>query len=504
MKDFFAGMKADTLLLLLVLAGACLAVVSAARLVPIPYQIDYGEGSMLEGALRIVHSQPLYSDPFNFPVVLHMYGPAAYGAVALVLPGGTISLPVARMLILTCCLALSLLLTYILRCMIGSWRVGLAFGFLLSTLPAFRFWLYLLRADVIGIVLSVAGLALYIRNPRLWYWSIPFFGLAVFCKYTLIAAPLAVFIHLIVQRQWKRGTGFAAALGLLCALAFAVLQITTDGWFAFHMFSTHPDPYSLRQFFGLAGLVWLSAPVVTGLALWYVAQNFRSPGRNLAAIYFVTSCITALSAGKLGSTTNHFLEWMVASCLCAGLAYSLLMTKYPRTVAPITVLLGVSVLVGVVVQNRPNQQPTLELAECGKAYQYVRNSSSSRILSESLSPLLMAGKPILLSDPFAYSQFVKRGLWTDRKVEQLVSQKYFDLIVLGSDPSQMKMRGSELWSDWFIDAADQNYRTVARFGCRGAAVMLEPIPPSSSPSNAALMSDRRRDITKARLVSSPE
>jgi hypothetical protein len=472
-------MKADALLLLLVLIAGCLAVASAARLVPIPYQIDYGEGAMLEGALRILHSQPLYSDPFTFPVVLHMYGPAAYTAVALVLPGGTISLPIGRMLILTCCLALSLLLSYILRCMIGSWRVGMAFGFLLLTLPAFRFWLYLLRADVVGIVLSVAGLALYIRNPRLWYWSVPFFGLAIFCKYTLIAAPLAVFVHLILQRQWKRGTGFAVALGLLCGLAFAVLEITTDGWFAFHMFSTHPDRYSLKQFLALAGLVWASAPAVTGLAVWYVAQDFRSHGRNLAAIYFVTSCITALSAGKLGSTTNHFLEWMVASCLCAGLAYSLLITKYPRRVAPITVLVSVSALVGVMVQNRPNQQPTPELTECGKAYQYVRDSPSSRILSESLSPLLMAGKPVLVSDPFAYSQFVKRGLWPDRKVEQLVSQKYFDLIVLGTDLSQMKMRGSDVWSDWFIDAVDQNYRTAARFSCRGAAVMLEPIPSSS-------------------------
>jgi len=484
-KEFLTGMKADKLLLLSVLIGACLAMVSAARLLAIPYEIDYGEGAMLQGALSIRHSQPLYANPFAFPVVLHMYGPVAYAAVACFLPGGTVSFAVSRALIVACSVVLSLLLSYILRHMTGSWRVGLAFGLLLLTLPAFRFWLYLVRADVIGVVLSVMGVAVYTAKPKIWFCSIPFFGLAIFCKYTLIAAPLAVFTHLILNRQWKRGMGFAAALGFLGSLAFAALQITSGGWFTFHMFSTHPGGYSVLQFFALAGLVWGSAPVVTALALWYVAQDFRGRGRSFAAIYFAASCVTAVSAGKLGSTTNHFLEWMVASCLCSGLAYSLLAAKYPTRVAPITVLLGVSILVAVIVQNRPHQQPTTGLTECGKAYQYVRDSPSSRILSESLSPLLMAGKPILVSDPFAYSQLVEHGGWPDRKVEQLVKQRYFGLIILGTDPSQMKLRGSDAWSEWFSDAVTENYRTVARFSCRGAAVMLEPISPSQDQPKAA-------------------
>ncbi len=476
-KRFLTEVKADKLLLLAVLAAAGLVVISAAQLVRTPYQIDYGEGLILDGALRIRHARPLYANPLAFPVILHVYGPAAYAAVACVLPGGAVSFQISRALILTCSVALSLLLSYILRYLTGSWCIGLAFGLLLLTLPAFRFWLYLVRADVIGILFSIVGVALYISTAKFWYWSIPFWVLAIFCKYTLIAAPLAVFTHLLLHRQWKRGLGFAAGLGLLCAFAFLVLQITTDGWFAFHMFSTHPDRYSLVQFFALAGLVWLSAPVVTGLALWYVAQDFHAHERSFAAVYFLTSCLTALSAGKLGSTTNHFLECMLASCLCAGLAYSQLTSACSTRVTPITVLLSASVLVGVILQNRPNQQPSSGLTDCGKAYQYVRDSPSSRILSENLSPLLVAGKSILVSDPYVYSQFVKRGLWPDRKVEHLVKLRYFDLIILGTDPPEMRLHGSDAWSDGFIDLANENYRTVARFNCRGAAVMLEPISP---------------------------
>ncbi|HEX8816410.1 MAG TPA: hypothetical protein VF753_12990, partial [Terriglobales bacterium] len=119
--------------------------------------------------MTIRHSQPLYPDPYRFPIVLHMYGPVAYAAVACVLPHDAISFPLTRGLIVICSFAISFLLSCILRRLTGSWRVSVAFGLLILTLPAYRFWLYLVRADVIGIVFSLVGVAIYIWKPRLWY-----------------------------------------------------------------------------------------------------------------------------------------------------------------------------------------------------------------------------------------------------------------------------------------------------------------------------------------------
>ena len=81
-------LKPDTLLLLAVITSALLAIHHSSRLVAVRYQIDYGEGLMMDGAMRLRHAQALYSDPFAFPVVLHVYGPVAYAAVASVLAGG--------------------------------------------------------------------------------------------------------------------------------------------------------------------------------------------------------------------------------------------------------------------------------------------------------------------------------------------------------------------------------------------------------------------------------
>jgi hypothetical protein len=331
-----------------------------------------------------------------------------------------------------------------------------------------------LRADVIGVVFSTIGIALYVLKEKEWYWSIPFFSLAIFCKYSLLAAPVAVFLHLILNRRVMQGFGFAAATVSACTAGFIYLQVTTDGWFAFHMFSTHPDRYSVAQFAALAALVAASAPVVAVLALAYVVHEFRSVKPSLPAVYFVISFLTGLTAGKLGSTTNHFIEWMVASCMCAGLGYSWLRSMYPAKAMPIAALLCASVLIGVVAQNASSLQPSRELADCGRVYQQVHDSPSDRILSQSLGPLLKAAKPVLLSDPFVYGQTVKHGLRSDQ-IEKLVNEKYFGLILMGTDPTQLKLHDNDIWPQSLIAAIARNYRVVNRFSCRDAGVMLEPL-----------------------------
>ena len=470
------------LLLLFVLAAIVLTLWQVVPLIRIPYEIDYGEGLMLDGALRIWHSQPLYPDPYAFPIVLHDWGPLAYAITAAALPGGAVSFPAGRWMVFVCTVLLAILVGVILRKWFSSTPVALSFGLLLLTLPALRFWLYLLRVDVVGTVFLVIGILLYVRKESRWYWSALFFVLAIFCKYTLIAAPGTVFLDLLLKRRMRQSLAFALLMASGAALGFSIVERTTGGWFAFHMFSTHSDRYSPAQFFALAGLVWVSAPVVTALALWYVVQSLRSGKPHFAALYFIVSAVTSLSAGKLGSATNHFLEWMIASCLCAALAYAAVLTKYPARAMPVTVLLGISVFVAVIAQSRPSSKPLSGLTDCRDAYEYVSNSPSSRVLSETLGPTLMAGKPVQISDPFIYGQLVRHGLWPDRRMEDMLNARYFGLIVLSADPSGMKQHGSDVWPDGLIQAMDRNYRVSRRFACRNAAVMIEPVPTQGGPT----------------------
>lgn len=471
--------NAATWLSLAVILSALIVLLQSAPLVRLPFEIDYGEGLMLEGALRIHDHQPLYPSPYGFPVVLHDWGPVAYVAATLALPGGQPSYPSGRVLVVIASIALAALVGVLLKRWTGSSWIAIAFGLVLLTLPGFRFWLYLFRIDVIAIVFSVLGLLLYDRNEKRWFWAVPWFVLAIFSKYTVVAAPLAVFSHLLLKRRTRDAIAFAAAMSLACLLIFAILQATSGGWFVFHMFSTHSDRYSILQFFALAGLVWLSAPLVSGLAVWQVAQDFRMRQWSLASIYFAASCVTSLSAGQFGSTTNHFLEWMVASCMCAGLGFAQLAVNVPKRLGPIAVLLSVSVLMGVVLQSRSKLQPTAGLADCAQAYSSIRTFPSKAILAQNPGPLVVTGKPVMVSDPFVYTHLVMHGRWPDTRIEQLVKQRYFGLIVMADDPSAGQSFESTGWPDPLRNAITTNYHVGRRFVCRSASVMLEPNAPAA-------------------------
>jgi hypothetical protein len=255
-----------------------------------------------------------------------------------------------------------------------------------------------------------------------------------------------------------------------------VLQIKTGGGFAFHMFSTHSDPYFVAKFSALAALVWLSAPFVTALALFHVVRSCNSNAPNLPALYFISASVTSLTAGKLGSTTNHFLEWMVAACLCAGMGYAAIESLHPRRVLPITVALVLSIAVGVFMQSRPSQQPYSELSECAGVYDYVAHSSSQRILSQSLGPLLLAEKPVLLTDPFIYGQLVRHGKWSDSTLVRMVNERYFDAILTTVDPAHMQAGEMNIWPASLLEAMGRHYHVVKKFRCRDSSLILEPTP----------------------------
>jgi hypothetical protein len=144
---------------------------------------------------------------------------------------------------------------------------------------------------------------------------------------------------------------------------------------------------------------------------------------------------------------------------------------------PLTVVLSISILAGVIAQNRPSLQSSRDLAECNQAYLYVKNSPSTRILSESLGPLLVAGKPVLVSDPFVFGQLIQHGLWPNKQPEELIEDRYFDLILTSREPSHAGPSDSTFWPESLRTAIDRNYQITNRFACRDANIVLEPIAP---------------------------
>jgi hypothetical protein len=98
------------------------------------------------------------------------------------------------------------------------------------------------------------------------------------------------------------------------------------------------------------------------------------------------------------------------------------------------------------------------------------------VLSQSLGPLLLTGKPVLLTDPFVYGQLVEHGRWSDSALVQQVKEQYFGLIIVNVDPEHLQTGEFSIWPKSLLDALGHNYHVAKHFNCRDSSQMLEPKP----------------------------
>jgi len=442
-------------------------------LVWLPYQLNFVEGVILSGVQRIVEGQALYPPSRHFPLIINVYGPVYYYIGACLLKWFGVAFAPLRLLTIVSGVAVAGLVALLLHHLTASWKLALSFGFFFLTISLVQDWLPIVRVDLPGVGLTLAGLYLYSRSREQWYLSIPFFLGAIFCKYTLIAAPSACFLDLLFQRRVKQAAGFAVSLALLSGLAFLGLQSTTGGGFAFDtIVFSHPDPFTFGRALHFFQLAVFQYPFLFVLGLGLALRDLLKKVATLPLLYLTLSTLTLISAGKFGSDTNHMIEWTAILCLCGGLSYHALRQE----AAGATALLLVPVVLTLAILGNlrppwfyPNQ------AGCPDAYAYLQQHPGRRILAENVGAVVMAGKPVQLSDPFVWIWLVRRGGWSDAELQSMIRARAFDMITMDSPVKrQMDLGDTGRWSLPVLGAIQQNYQPTRGFACQDAGVVYEP------------------------------
>jgi hypothetical protein len=480
------------------LAGGLLTLRFIAYRILLPYQLDYEEGNILNAAVRILHGQSIYPPPSDSLYVFNPYGPVFYGAVSLIAKYFGAEFTYLRLLSVLPALLIAVLISLLLGRWASSRWLELTFGGYYLMLPVVGKWLVLLRADFPGIALSLAGLYLFSLSPQRWYRSIPLFVLALYCKYTLLAAPATCFLFLLINKELRRAAEFMGALGLLCAATFVWAQVATGGWFAFHMFSTHPDPFSLSRYFYEISVALLLQVALSVLAIVYAARALMRHELPLPLIYLALCTLAALTIGKAGSWDNHLLEWLAALCLCAGLGYYELERQPDKAGAAAFSAGALSVFAILALLVRT--VPVADRTGCVGAYAYVKSHPGQHILSENVGALVLANKPVLLSNPFVYTQLVRWSSLPAEPLNQLVRSRHFAVILLDGDILYLKRQATDVWSArsrWpatFVEALQENYRPVRQFVCSDANVAFEP--KTTAPAPVALR-DKGEDLNRS-------
>jgi hypothetical protein len=303
--------------------------------------------------------------------------------------------------------------------------------------------------DPLALCLTLLGLALAATGrPKM---AAPLLVLAVMTKQTYLAAPAAVLLALWPNRRAMLGFG---ALFVAClAAALAAAQALSGGWFFWHTAVANANPYDgeylwsmLGQFLHLSGLPLLAAAAHFSLP--------ARPGERLWRLYFLVALLALPTFGKMGASSNYWLELTAASAALIGLSAGRLAAR-PAERGALTEVGLAMMLVGALLAALPGYQATGR-----EALQVLASGGAGSIRAQlELAPLLAAEPGELLTDepalavaagrPIAFEfqifqLLAQMGLWDERPILEAIAERRFALAVF---TRPLEARGDEVrWS----------------------------------------------------------
>jgi hypothetical protein len=323
-----------------------------------PYDLNYGEGYVLNDAVRLARAEPIYVDLQQFPMIRSPYPPLFPWLWSLVVPlAGPVLWPgrAIEVLALVAVSALVAFNAWRIRC--GVWPVVAAVG-LVTASPFVYQWAGYARVDLLALALAVGGVvaAQWVRGRRGLILAALLCGLAIWTKQTALTAAVAVCVAYAL-RSWRMGLAFIALVAVPSALFAMLLNTATNGELVRHVIlgnASNPMlPIRAAVYVGTFASLHLLA--LAG-GLWWLRRALI--GRpSPVAVYLPIALFAALSAGNGGSSVNYLIEPVVALSLAAPFAWRALRST-SALAAPLFAVVQL-----VLLAHWPNSFGTTYLAE---------------------------------------------------------------------------------------------------------------------------------------------
>ncbi len=473
--DLRRAIRLLTLVLLgLAAGGAIYAVVNDIQRSRIVHQLDYEEGNILNAAVRINHGLTPYPDPRGWPVVINPYGPIPYYLTAVPVHFAGPSFGPARAVVIIAGVICALLAGLLVRQFTGSALLGGAFGCLFLSQRLVELWMPVLRVDFVALALVLLGLYVFARFPRWWALAGVLLAIAIFTKFSFLAAPCACFMWFGLRTEWKRAIQFTAVVSVSIVALFGAAILATHGAFAYDVFMTEGSPMNWLQLPSFYRLVFVSDPLLLLMGLAAVVWAVSKRRFDLPVLYAIFAIMGSLTAAKVGSNMNHLIEFVVAFCILVGWFVGEWVKRTDMAglgAAAIAVVISVWVLM---LPLPPSGRP---VPQCMSIYRAVAELPSDRILSEDVGLLVVNHKSVWVAGSFAYALLAQSGKASDTELQKRIRDKWFDYIILAATPEYPSTR----WSPEVRQLIAENYVAVGRFACRDATLVYVPIAASAKP-----------------------
>ena len=446
------------------------------------FPIDYGEGLILDQALRLARFENIYPRDLSHPpyaisnypptfILLHVPFIRLFGAAYWYGRG-------LSELSMVVCAALIAILAWRLT----HHRVASAVsGFTFLCLPPTVIWGQFDRVDSAGLALSLAALSIVIGRPPSG-WRIGGAALLLVASiYTrqsnVLTGPVTLGVWLLAQHQRRAAITLILAIGGMSLIALIALVVATHGGFWFHIVTATRAPLSLER---LEFFVSILTPAMAvewgciGVAL-VLALAFRPAWAAVMIPYSICAIVVALGAAKLGSTINYFLEVAVAGSLAVGILLAFTSRRqwlYTLLIVGITadnVALAASPLYDDLIGRLNHQRQFAALLRLVKA------TPAPVLADEMLGLLPLAGRSIYY-EPFSMTVLADQGLWDESGLVADITHERFAMIMIRYSNGQGAPTRA-FWTPRVYGAIREHYERVAEVPFEDGAFVAISVRP---------------------------
>lgn len=436
-----------------------------------PYSLDYGEGAVLDQAIRLFQGQAIYRVGFaDPPYVINVYPPVYFVAQLPFLQLWGPAFWYGRLLSIVSALGVAILIGLTTHRLVGGKMAALMGGLTFLAIPYIVHWAALFRIDLLALLWSWAALYIIVRWPREWWSLVASVVLLVLAVYTrqsyLLAAPLTVFCWLWAQTGWKRALTFAGLLAGLVLALFGILNLLTQGGFFFNTITAlGQQPISTVIISNYAQDLFSHMPLLVVAAALTVALVFmktpESHWKFFTIPYLLGALISAVTIGKPGSNVNYLIEVAAALSVCVTLVIVLL--KRWSWLQVMTLIL-LAVQTGALLQWTATDyfatHDVVPHPENAQLMQLIHESKGPVLTDEYIGLLLLDHRPVTIQ-PFDFAMLSRNGSWDQQPFLAELDRRTFELIIIYNPFDSLV---EQRWTQEMLQHIHQNYQLEQYIG----------------------------------------
>jgi len=411
------------------------------------------EGTPLAEVVQLQQGVPIYAPPRGEGFADVAYGPLYYFLGSHVVDSQSPSYLGLRLLsvlaTLGCAAGCGLLAFWLTR----SWlAASLGPSVFLSYAMVTRYGILAL-SDGVALFLFFCGflVAYRFRARRALLFAAPLMLLGFYYKPQYVAGPMAAFVFLVLEKNYRRAAQFAGLLalggvGLLAIFQWAVFP-RQEFW---RHFLVYEASFFNWQRFGHALLIFA---LMFFIPVLLAAEYLRTyPDRMMGCYLAFTVLLGLLTFSKHGSGVHYFFECVLAtSTLVPGLLAKRL--EHGSHPIDLVLLLGVMLLAGQAYGKRAPQRADFADHEAVQSFLRRNFPSRGRALGASPGDLVQAGLETPFSGLFLFVQLAHRGSVSDRDLVAKIRSRWFSVIVLNFN---LREERDPYWLNFYLTAPMRN------------------------------------------------